>query len=192
MYLIIGLGNPGNRYRSTRHNIGFAVIEELARKLEIELKHKTFDACWGKGKIGGSGVILGMPQTYMNLSGHAVQKLLAYFKADIGDLIVVHDDLDLPLGKMRIKRGGGNAGHNGLGSIEEQLGSSEFIRIRLGIGKPVHKSRTEGYVLEAFRAEEVPLLPEIITAAADAVTEVVLSDVQTAMGKYNKKALVIL
>ena len=187
MYLIIGLGNPGNCYRSTRHNIGFMVIAELAAKLEIELKHKTFDACWGKGKIGGIAVILGMPQTYMNLSGRAVQKLLAYFKADINDLIVVHDDLDLPLGTMRIKRGGGNAGHNGLASIEQQLGSPDFIRVRLGIDKPTHKSRTESYVLGAFRVEEVPLLPEIINKAADAVTEVVLSNVQTAMGKYNKK-----
>ncbi|MEQ8253717.1 MAG: aminoacyl-tRNA hydrolase, partial [Smithellaceae bacterium] len=110
MYVIVGLGNPGNRYRYTRHNIGFMVLEKLARDFEIDLKQKSFDALWGKGKINGTDVLLAMPQTYMNLSGTAVRQLVAFFKADINNLIVFHDDLDLTFGNIRLKKGGGNAG----------------------------------------------------------------------------------
>ena len=125
-------------------------------------------------------VILAMPQTYMNLSGNAVRQLHAFFKTEISNLIVIHDDLDLSFGSVRLKTGGGNAGHKGLASIEENLGSSEFMRIRLGIGKPVDKSRIEGYVLEPFGKEELSVLPEIIQWAADAATEIVSSGMQTA------------
>ena len=187
MYLILGLGNPGRRYQFTRHNIGFMVLEKIAAQWEVDLKQKSFDALWNRGKIAGINVLLAMPQTYMNLSGNAVKKLLAYFKADVNNLIVIHDDLDLPFGTVRLKTGGGNAGHKGLASIEESLGSSEFIRIRLGIGKPVDKSRIEGYVLEPFGKEESSVLPQIIQLAADAATEIVLSGMQTAMVKYHTK-----
>lgn len=187
MFLIVGLGNPGSRYRFTRHNIGFMVLEKLADQLKVDLKQKTFDALWGKGKISRTNVLLAMPQTYMNLSGRSVRKLLAYFKADVNNLIVIHDDLDLPLGTIRLKTGGGNAGHKGLISVQENLGSPEFIRIRLGIGKPSNKSHTEGYVLEAFKPDEVSLLPEVTKKAVEIVSEIVLSDVQTAMGKYHNR-----
>jgi peptidyl-tRNA hydrolase, PTH1 family len=187
MYLIVGLGNPGNRYRATRHNIGFMVLEKLAAKLELDLSQKSFNALWGKGKIASKNVILAMPQTYMNLSGNAVRQLNAFFKTDLSNLMVIHDDLDLSFGSVRLKTGGGNAGHKGLASIEENLGSSEFMRIRLGIGKPVDKSRIEGYVLEPFGKEELSVLPEIIQWAADAATEIVLSGMQTAIGNYQTK-----
>ena len=187
MYLIVGLGNPGNRYRATRHNIGFMVLEKLATKLEVDLRQKSFNALWGKGKIASKNVILAMPQTYMNLSGNAVRQLNAFFKTDLSNLMVIHDDLDLSFGSVRLKTGGGNAGHKGLASIEENLGSSEFMRIRLGIGKPVDKSRIEGYVLEPFGKEELSVLPEIIQWAADAATEIVLSGMQTAIGNYQTK-----
>ena len=187
MYLIVGLGNPGNRYRATRHNIGFMVLEKLADKLGLDLSQNSFKALWGKGKIGSKNVILAMPQTYMNLSGNAVRQLHAFFKTDLGNLIVIHDDLDLSFGSVRLKTGGGNAGHKGLVSIEENLGSSEFMRIRLGIGKPVDKSRIEGYVLEPFVKEEQSVLPEIIQWAADAATQIVLSGMQTAIGNYQTK-----
>ena len=187
MYLIVGLGNPGNRYRATRHNIGFMVLEKLAAKLELDLSQKSFNALWGKGKIASKNVILAMPQTYMNLSGNAVRQLHAFFKTEISNLIVIHDDLDLSFGSVRLKTGGGNAGHKGLASIEENLGSSEFMRIRLGIGKPVDKSRIEGYVLEPFGKEELSVLPEIIQWAADAATEIVSSGMQTAIGNYQTK-----
>ncbi len=187
MYLIVGLGNPGNRYRATRHNIGFMVLEALAAKLDLDLSQNRFKALWGKGKIGSEGVILAMPQTFMNLSGNAVRQLHAFFKTEISNLIVIHDDLDLTFGSVRLKTGGGNAGHKGLASIEENLGSSEFMRIRLGIGKPVEKSRIEGYVLEPFGKEEISVLPEIIQWAADAATEIVSSGMQTAIGNYQSK-----
>ena len=187
MYLIVGLGNPGNRYQATRHNIGFMALEKLAAKLELDLSQKSFNALWGKGKIASKNVILAMPQTYMNLSGNAVRQLHAFFKTDLSNLVVIHDDLDLSFGSVRLKTGGGNAGHKGLASIEENLGSSEFMRIRLGIGKPADKSRIEGYVLEPFGKEELSVLPEIIQWAADAATEIVSSGMQTAIGNYQTK-----
>ena len=187
MYLIVGLGNPGNRYEATRHNIGFMVLEKLAAKLDLDLSQESFKALWGKGKIASKNVILAMPQTYMNLSGNAVRQLHAFFKTDLGNLIVIHDDLDLSFGSVRLKTGGGNAGHKGLASIEENLGSAEFMRIRLGIGKPVDKSRIEGYVLEPFGKAELGVLPEIIQWAADAATEIVSSGMQTAIGNYQTK-----
>ena len=185
MYLIVGLGNPGNRYQATRHNIGFMVLENLAHKFEVDLRQKSFNALWGKGKVVSQNVILAMPQTYMNLSGNAVRQLLAFFKTEISNLIVIHDDLDLSFGSVRLKTGGGTAGHKGLASIEENLGSSEFMRIRLGIGKPVDKSRIESYVLEPFKSDELPLLNNIIETAAGAVCEIISSGIQKAMGKYH-------
>lgn len=191
MYVIVGLGNPGNRYRYTRHNIGFMVLEKLARDFKIDLKQKSFDALWGKGKINGADVLLAMPQTYMNLSGTAVRQLVAFFKADINNLIVFHDDLDLPFGTIRLKTGGGNAGHKGLASITENLGSSDFMRVRIGIGRPSDKSRIEGYVLEPFKSdEELSMLPKIIQAASEASAEIVLSGTEKATAKCQKNILV--
>jgi len=191
MYVIVGLGNPGNRYRYTRHNIGFMVLEKLARDFEIDLKQKSFDALWGKGKINGTDVLLAMPQTFMNLSGTAVRQLVAFFKADINNLIVFHDDLDLPFGTIRLKTGGGNAGHKGLASITENLGSSDFMRVRIGIGRPSDKSRIEGYVLEPFKSdEELSMLPKIIQAASEASAEIVLSGTEKATAKCQKNILV--
>jgi PTH1 family peptidyl-tRNA hydrolase len=187
MYLIFGLGNPGSRYQFTRHNIGFMVLEKLAAQWEVELKQKSFDALWNRGKIAGKNVLLAMPQTYMNISGNAARKLLAYFKMDISNLIVIHDDLDLPFGTVRLKTGGGNAGHKGLKSIISCLGTADFMRVRLGIGKPSDKSRIEDYVLQKFDSGETDLLQQIIQLAADAATEIVLSGMQTAMAKYHTK-----
>ncbi|MEN6432114.1 MAG: aminoacyl-tRNA hydrolase [Smithella sp.] len=187
MYLIIGLGNPGNRYQYTRHNIGFMVLEKIAAQWEVDLKHKSFDALWNRGKIAGENVILAMPQTYMNLSGNAVRRLLAYFKGDVNKLIVIHDDLDLPFGTVRLKTAGGNAGHKGLISIATCLGSGDFMRIRLGIGKPADKSRVESYVLEKFETEDSALLESIIQLAAGAAADIVTSGMQQAMAKYHVK-----
>jgi len=191
-HLIIGLGNPGKRYEQTRHNIGFMVLEKLAAQLEIDLKQKSFNALWGKGALAGKNVLLAQPQTFMNLSGTAVRQLQSFFKTDISNLIVIHDDLDLPFGSIRLKAGGGTAGHKGLASIESNLGSSEFMRVRLGIGKPVDKSRIEGYVLEPFRKEEQTVLPEILQRAADASAEIVLNGLQKAVSKYQTKNINIL
>jgi PTH1 family peptidyl-tRNA hydrolase len=167
------------------------VLEKLARDFKIDLKQKSFDALWGKGKINGADVLLAMPQTYMNLSGTAVRQLVAFFKADINNLIVFHDDLDLPFGTIRLKTGGGNAGHKGLASITENLGSSDFMRVRIGIGRPSDKSRIEGYVLEPFKSdEELSMLPKIIQAASEASAEIVLSGTEKATAKCQKNILV--
>ena len=186
-YLVIGLGNPGKRYEATRHNIGFMVLEKLAGRLEIALKQKSFDALWGKGTIHGKNILLAKPQTFMNLSGTATRQLQSFFKTDISNLIVIHDDLDLPFGSVRLKAGGGTAGHKGLASIESNLGTSGFMRVRLGIGKPVDKSRIEGYVLEPFGKEEKNVLPEVLGRAADASAEIVLNGLQQAVSKYQTK-----
>ena len=192
VYLMVGLGNPGSRYETTRHNIGFMALEALAAQLEIELKQKSFNSLWGKGTIAGTNILLAEPQTFMNLSGTAVRQLQSFFKTEISNLVVIHDDLDLPFGSIRLKAGGGTAGHKGLASIESNLGTSEFIRVRLGIGKPVDKSRIEGYVLEPFRKEEQIVLPDILGWAADASTEIVLNGLQKAVSKYQTKNINLL
>jgi len=187
MNLIVGLGNPGSRYQYTRHNIGFMVLEKIAARWEVDLKQKSFDALWNRGKIAGINVLLAMPQTYMNLSGNAARKLLAYFKMDISSLIVIHDDLDLPFGAVRLKSGGGDAGHKGLKSIITCLGSADFMRIRMGIGKPADRTPVEDYVLQRFNSDESNLLQQNIQFASEAAAEIVLSGMQQAMAKYHTK-----
>lgn len=187
MFLIIGLGNPGSRYRFTRHNIGFMVLEQIAARCEVDIKQKSFDALWNRGKIAGIHVLLAMPQTYMNLSGNAARSLLAYFKVDISNLIVIHDDLDLPFGTVRLKSGGGDAGHKGLKSIISCLGSADFMRIRMGIGKPSDRTPVEDYVLQKFNPDESSQLQQILQSASDAAGEIVISGMQQAMAKYHTK-----
>jgi PTH1 family peptidyl-tRNA hydrolase len=187
MYLIIGLGNPGSRYQFTRHNIGFMVLEKIATRWEVDLKQKSFDALWNRGKIAGTDVLLAMPQTFMNLSGNAVRKLLAYFKVDVNHLIVIHDDLDLPFGSVRLKTGGGDAGHKGLNSIITCLGSADFMRVRMGIGRPSGRTPVEDYVLQRFDSEETDLLQPIVQLASEAVADIVTSGMQQAMAKYHTK-----
>lgn len=188
MKLIIGLGNPGFKYVSTRHNIGFLVVDQIAHNHNISIAVKGFDACFGKGKIGDIAVLLVKPKTFMNISGISVKKSADYFKIDLADLIVVHDDIDLPFGTIRIKDGGGHAGHKGLISIIEYLGNSEFIRVRIGIGKPPDKSMVDKFVLETFTDDEMKLLPLITMTASNSVTTIIVSGIQAAMNQYNLRA----
>lgn len=187
MYLIIGLGNPGSRYKYTRHNIGFMVLEELAGRWDVDLKQKSFNALWNRGKIAGINVLLAMPQTYMNLSGNAVRNLLAFFKVDANNLIVIHDDLDLPFGTMRLKNGGGDAGHKGLKSIIACLGSADFMRVRMGIGKPSGRTPVEDYVLQKFDPDESDMLQQSIQSASEATADIIKSGLQQAMAKHHAK-----
>ncbi|MDI6776633.1 MAG: aminoacyl-tRNA hydrolase [Syntrophales bacterium] len=189
MRLIVGLGNPGSQYQFSKHNMGFLVLDKLAQRQNISLSQRGFDARFGKGKIDETTVLLAKPQAFMNLSGVAVRKLTEYFKAGLEDLIVVHDDLDLPFEIIRLKKGGGYGGHKGLGSIIDYLGGSEFIRVRLGIGKPPPGTMVEEYVLGCFSKEEMKILPDITSRACDAVGEVISSGIQTAMNKFNVKGL---
>lgn len=187
MKLIIGLGNAGVRYQFSRHNTGFMVLDHLALHNQITINQKGFDTFFGKGRIASIPVFLAKPQTFMNLSGTAVKKVVDFYKSDIKDLIIIHDDLDLPFPSIRIKAGGGHGGHKGLMSIIDHLSDSEFIRVRLGIGKPLLKSMTEEYVLHPFSEDEMKELPRIITTGSNAVTEIVTSGVQAAMNQYNMR-----
>ena len=185
MKLIVGLGNPGFKYLTTRHNIGFLVVDKIAHNHDISITVKGFDACFGKGKIGDIPVLLVKPQSFMNVSGISVKKSADYFKIDLADIIVVHDDIDLSFGTLRIKEGGGPAGHKGLISIIEHLGSSEFVRVRIGIGKPSDKSMVEKFVLETFNDDEMKLLPSITMTASNAVRAIIVSGTQAAMNQHN-------
>jgi len=183
--LIAGLGNPGVRYSYSRHNVGFLVLDALALRENIEIKRGKFGSRLGRGEISEIPTILAKPQTFMNLSGVAVGKLARYFGVDVEDVIVIHDDMDFPLGDVRIKVGGGAGGHKGLLSIIDHLESAEFTRIRLGIGRPAPGETNEEYVLERLpRGERKPVI-HAVERACDAVVEIVSLGVQTAMNRFN-------
>lgn len=180
MKLIVGLGNPGKKYERTRHNTGFLVIDALAEKLDISLNRKAFNATTGKGQK----VVLMKPETFMNNSGVAVRKAVNYYHLDPErDLIVVYDDLDLPLGKIRLRESGSAGGHNGMKSIISNLGTKDFCRIRIGIGG--NYSDSVDYVLGRFRADEKQLWMESIERAAEACEEALDRDFQELMNKFN-------
>jgi len=187
--LIAGLGNPGARYRFNRHNAGFLVLDRLAENCHISIGQTGFEALFGKGTIAGQQVLLVKPQTYMNLSGSSIRKFFEYYRIDIDDVIVVHDDLDLPFGTIRIKTGGGPGGHKGLISIIDQLGDSDFNRIRLGIGKPDCREMVESYVLSPFSSGEANDLQQVINVAVEILTEILSSGIQAAMCKYHAKTI---
>jgi PTH1 family peptidyl-tRNA hydrolase len=184
-FLIIGLGNPGREYKDTRHNIGFMVIDRIALRLNaqgIKLQAKAIvtDALYQERKL-----ILAKPQTYMNLSGQSVQGLLHFYKIPIENLIVAHDDLDIPFGTLRIRPSGGPGGQRGMASTIEQLGTQDFSRLRLGIGRPPGRMDPKDYVLQAFSKEDQKLLPEVLDRAADAALTFVTDGLNKAMNKYN-------
>lgn len=163
--VIVGLGNPGRRYHRSRHNIGFDVVDTLARRHGISIQRKEASAVYGVGRIGQRSVLLGKPQTYMNVSGEAVSLLVRRYSQAGEQLLVVHDDIDLPLGRIQCKRQGGDAGHRGIRSIIQCLQSGAFLRLRLGIGRPEHKEEVIDYVLSPFTAEEAEARCALITQA---------------------------
>ena len=187
MKLVVGLGNPGMRYRFNRHNAGFLVVDQLALQYHISIAQTLFDAYIGKGKIAGSDVLLTKPQTFMNLSGMAVRKLTDYYRIEHADVIIVHDDLDLPFLTIRLKAGGGHGGHKGLISITDHLGGTDFLRVRLGIGRPDRKSMVEGYVLSPFSEEEMTSLPRLLEIAGEAAADIISSGIQAAMERHHGK-----
>jgi len=186
-FVIIGLGNPGRKYERTRHNAGFLAVEELARRSGIDITRERQQSLAGRGRIEGQDVILARPQTYMNESGRAASALLRDEYLSPGSLIVIHDELDLSLGTVRVKQGGGHGGHNGLRSLIEQLGSSEFARVRIGIGRPAPGQEAADYVLAPFLAEERGAADEAVRKAADAVMVILGQDMTRAMNQFNQK-----
>ncbi|MBM4281810.1 MAG: aminoacyl-tRNA hydrolase [Deltaproteobacteria bacterium] len=181
MWLVVGLGNPGREYEGTRHNVGFAVVDALARRHRVSFGAK-FKGDLGQGSLAGQPTVLLKPQTYMNLSGQSVQPTLAFFKIPLDALVVVHDDLDLELGQIKLKRGGSSGGHNGLKSIDGALGS-DYLRIRAGIGHPRSKAppgaaregNVVGHVLGAFKGKDAEDAASLVERCADAV-EMLLKD----------------
>jgi PTH1 family peptidyl-tRNA hydrolase len=168
--VVAGLGNPGPQYQNTRHNMGFMTLAQMAQDRGFENPVKFKKSLLTKGRVEGQKVLLVWPQTYMNLSGLAVEEVLSYYRLTVEDLLVIHDEMDLPLGRLKLTKGGGTAGHNGLGSLVEEL-SADFDRFRLGIGRPEKNAFYEGYydyVLSPFNSLEIPLVDEVIERAAKA------------------------
>jgi peptidyl-tRNA hydrolase, PTH1 family len=184
MKMIYGLGNPGTRYEQTRHNVGFMVVDHLSQKWNIPVKKNKADALFGIGTISKVQVMLVKPQTFMNLSGYPLGALGAVAGED---LIVIHDDMDIPLGQVRIKTNGGTGGHKGLISIISEFGTNQFIRIRFGIGRPPENWDPSDYVLGRFTKEEKDAVQEQIIAAASAVEQCIKGEVTKAMNLFNKR-----
>jgi PTH1 family peptidyl-tRNA hydrolase len=187
MNIIVGLGNPGGKYARTRHNAGFMAIEALAESLRADIAQEKHHALLGRVRIDSREAVLVKPQTFMNESGRAVGAVLRSSYAGIADLVVIHDELDLPLGTVRVKIGGGHGGHNGLRSLIEHLGSAEFVRIRIGIGRPDPGMDAADYVLGQFRAEERERASQAATTAAEAARAVVVEGPTRAMNMFNQK-----
>lgn len=183
--LVVGLGNPGARYDRTRHNAGFLVVDELARRHGSVLDRKKFNASIGKATVAGRDVWLVKPQTWMNLSGQSVGPMMGFHHLSRGDVVVAHDDLDLPFGKVRVKVGGGHGGHNGLRDLVTALGGGDFVRVRIGIGRPAPGQDSADYVLQPFAPEEWTRVPDVVGKAADAVQAVVADGPAAAMNRIN-------
>jgi len=186
MWLIVGLGNPGERYARTRHNIGFRSVETLAERHGLTFRQQRANSQLAEGIIHGQRVVLVKPQTYMNLSGQAVSALRNWYKIDPArELLVIYDDLDLPFARVRIRERGSAGTHNGMRSIVAQLGTTEFPRLRIGIGQPLEKMDAADYVLSRFTPEEEAVLPDVLARVADAVEVVLRDGLITAMNRYN-------
>jgi PTH1 family peptidyl-tRNA hydrolase len=191
-FLIVGLGNPGREYRDTRHNVGFMVLDRLAVKLKVRFTRLQSRALVAgatyspsKGDKTESKIILAKPQTFMNLSGQSVMGLIHFYKLPLNNLLVVHDDLDLPPGAIRIRPDGGSAGQKGMVSILEHLGTDDFPRLRLGIGHPPGQMQAPDYVLQAFSEADLTIIQETLDRAVEAVLTFVNEGLDTAMNKFN-------
>lgn len=168
MKLIIGLGNPGKQYEKTRHNVGFDAIDELSNQLNISLDQLKFKGLFGMGFVGTEKILLLKPLTYMNLSGESIRAVMDFYDIDPEDILVIYDDLDLPVGKMRLRQKGSAGGHNGIKSTIAHLGTQEFNRIRIGVDRPQNGMSVSNYVLGKFTADEQPFIEEVVKRSANA------------------------
>ncbi|MEG0864767.1 MAG: aminoacyl-tRNA hydrolase [Clostridia bacterium] len=187
MHLIVGLGNPGAQYAHTRHNVGFDVLEALSAKLGIPIVRKRDNALVGEGTINGQRVALALPQTFMNLSGQAVSRLMHWYKVEPQNLLVIYDDIDLPQSTVRVRKNGSAGTHNGMRSIVQELGYDSFPRIRVGVGDRKPGYDLADWVLSRYLPEEREAVQEAYAQAADAAIEYVSVGVESAMCKYNTK-----
>ena len=184
-YLLIGLGNPGREYRDNRHNFGFMLIDRLCVRLEARGMKLQSKAIVTSAQYEGRKLLLAKPQTYMNLSGHSIQGLANFYKLPLEQILVAHDDLDIPFGTIRIRPGGGPGGQKGVASAIERLGTKDFARIRLGIGRPPGRMDPAAYVLQDFPRDAMILLSEVLDRAADAALCFVTDGLDAAMNKFN-------
>jgi len=185
MTLFVGLGNPGSQYENTRHNIGFKVIDKMVDDFHARDISKT--SFQGKLYRASNSFFL-KPATFMNLSGKSVQSVKNFFKIDIHDIIVIHDDIDLPFGAVRFKRGGGHGGHNGLKSIDSHI-TKEYLRVRVGVGKPEHRSQVVDYVLHDFSEEEFKVLDRLVIHVSEACKQLLTEELNEVRSKYSLKSI---
>lgn len=185
MNLIVGLGNPGRKYERNRHNVGFMTIGAIAARHDVKVNKRSFKAQVGMGSVAGKSVILAVPETFMNLSGESVVPLLGYYKLAPDNLICIHDEMDLELGTVRIVKGAGPGGHNGVGSIINLLGSKDFIRIRVGVGRPIAGMDPADYVLSPFAKSEMEVAAKSIEMAADSVEEILKNGLAAAQQRFH-------
>jgi PTH1 family peptidyl-tRNA hydrolase len=185
--IIAGLGNPGPKYAGNRHNSGFMVVEAFAARCEGVSFREKFRGLVARARLSDRDLLLLKPMTFMNLSGESVQQAMQFYKVEPGELVVVHDELDLEFGVLRVKRGGGTAGHKGLASVIEHCGGGDFTRVRLGIGRP-RSGSGESWVLSDFSVEERKNLPDVVRSAGDALGCIVQRGVQEAMNRFNSRA----
>lgn len=185
MYLIVGLGNPEEEYGKTRHNMGFNTINKIAKEYNIEINKKKFDALYGEGFIENEKVILLKPQTYMNLSGKSIIKVVNFYKIPMENIFVIYDDIDIEPSLIKIRKKGSSGSHNGMKSVIAELQTEDFARIRVGIGKPKYKDDMINYVIGAIPNEELELLDEGTTKAAKAMISIIKDGIDIAMNKFN-------
>jgi len=184
-WLIIGLGNPGKKYRLTKHNVGFRVVDRFAEQKGIKLKRRLGKVQVGEGRIGSERIVVAKPLTYMNRSGAVVKKLIRELGVPLDRLVVVHDDLDMASGRIKVKEKGGHGGHKGVQSIIEQVGSPAFLRVKVGIDKPQRPDEGVDYVLSPFDDEQLPLVKESMEQASEAIETIIVSGKAKAMSMYN-------
>jgi PTH1 family peptidyl-tRNA hydrolase len=187
VHLVAGLGNPGARYARNRHNAGFMVIDRFAAEHGAESFRERFQGSLAKLSVAGNDVLLLKPATFMNLSGRSVQQALHFFKLGLADLVVVYDEVDLAFGTLKVKRGGGTAGHRGVASIVETCGGQDFCRLRVGIGRPQAGGAVDRHVLSDFSGAESQALPTVLERASAALTDIVVRGAQAAMNVHNQK-----
>jgi len=185
MIVVLGLGNPGHSFAKSRHNVGFRCIDALARRYGIRLEERRRHVVLGHGDMGGVPVILAKPRTYMNRSGIAARYLLDRFHVDLEDLLVVYDDMDLPVHTIRLRAGGGTAGHRGIESVIAELGTQEFPRLKIGVGHPAERGDEVSYVLGPFTAEEAKAIEEPLERAVEAITWMIEYGLGSTMNRFN-------
>jgi len=191
LHLVVGLGNPGDAYLKTRHNAGFMVVDEVAEAFSIPLVKRKFDTIFGRGSVDGVEVILIKPMAFMNLSGPPVLKIANYFKILCEDMLAIHDDIDLAFGRLKINEKGGDGGHKGVRSLMDAFGGGDFVRLRVGVGRPEARISAADYVLNGFSAKEIEVLDQITTKARDAVVTILCKGTKEGMNRFNNKRILI-